>query len=201
MKLINTLILIVFGLSLSASTHIIYVDNSNTKKVIETCNQINTLLDTISDNSKIILIIGDQNNDQGDLNYIGLNTSKTEIKNNIEDLILDQKNIQSSREILGAITEETMKLEIFNDINNFSQVLSEKLCVSFFINQSNFITSKIYDNVIMKYLLQFNLINISKINSMCKINVILESNSDDSFYESQLEILKNKQKKINFYEY
>ena len=78
MKLIYTLILIAFGLSLSASTHIIYVDNSNTKKIIETCNQINALLDTVTDNSNIILIIGDQNDDQGELNYVALNTSKTE---------------------------------------------------------------------------------------------------------------------------
>tara|TARA_X000000368_G_C22930582_1_gene667428 strand:- start:144 stop:746 length:603 start_codon:yes stop_codon:yes gene_type:complete len=190
-----------FSYSLNASNYLFYVDNSNNKKVLTTISNIESVIDNANENSQIIFIIGDQNDDEGNLNYKSVKYDKYQLLDELEDYILDQKEIQNSKEILGALSAEITNLDVFDDIDNFNNSLKSNINISLFFDLSNFVTSKLYNKVVKSLLLQYNLINQNGIHPLCQINIYLESSNNDSIYLETIEKINRSDKNLNIYTY
>jgi hypothetical protein len=190
-----------FSYSLNATNYLFYIDNSKNKKVLTTISNIESVIDNANDNSQIIFIIGDQNDDEGNLNYKSVKSDKYQLLEELEDYVLDQKEIQNSKEIIGALRAEITNLDAFDDIDDFNNSLKTNLNINLFFDLSNFITSKIYSKVVKSLLLQYNLINRNGIHPLCQINIYLESLGNDSIYLEKVEKINQSDKNLNIYTY
>ena len=193
--------LFISSFSLSATEYLIYLDNSRSKKVLATISNLESLIDTANDQNKMIFILGNQNNDQGKINYDSYELSKDQLLDEIEDYVMDQKNIQNNREISEALKNEIVKLNVFDDVDNFKYALKNNISVNLFFNSSNFVVNKIYSKVIKKLLHQYNLINMNGIHPMCKINIFLELSENSDIYLETINEINSYDKNINIYTY